>query len=193
MKIKIKLFDGQVMPEIIDKGDWIDLFANKNVSIREPYIETVINKEGKEKLKCKFDNAMIPLGVAMELPNGFEAHVLPKSSTYKKTKTILTNSMGIIDGVTYTGTIGYNGDDDQWFYNAIGMNSVSIKKGQPICQFRIMLSQKATVWQKLRWLFSNKIELVEVDKLNSVNRGGFGSTDKQLENIVNKNKSEDCK
>ena len=193
MKIKIKLFDGQIMPEIIDKGDWIDLRANKNVSIREPYVETVVSKDGKEKVKVKFDNAMIPLGVAMELPKGFEANVLPKSSTYKKTKTILTNSMGVIDGVTYSGTIGYNGDDDQWMYNAIGMGSVSIKKGQPVCQFRITLSQKATIWQKLRWLFSNKIELVQVDKLKNTNRGGFGSTDKQLEDIKNKQKKGDSK
>lgn len=177
MKIKVKLFDGQKMPEIISKGCWIDLSSNADVTIKGPHIETKKSKDGTEKQVCKVDNAMIPLGIAMRLPQGFEAVVLPRSSSYKKTKTILANSEGIIDGVTYRGSVGYNGDNDQWWYNAIALDTCHIKKGDRICQFRIQLAQTATVWQKLKWLFSNKIKLVQVGHLDNKDRGGFGSTD----------------
>jgi len=180
MKIKIKLFDGQHMPEIIDRGDWIDLSSNEDVMIKGPSVEEHVSSNGKTIKKCIINNTMIPLGVAMELPKGFEAVVVPRSSTYKKTKSILANSVGVIDGVTYRGSIGYNGDNDQWWYNAVALSTCHIKKGQPICQFRIQLSQKATVWQKLRWLFSGKIRLVEVKQLGNKDRGGFGSTDKEV-------------
>ena len=75
--------------------------------------------------------------------------------------------------------MSYCGDNDEWKYNAIALNTSHIKKGDRICQFRIQLSQKATFWQKLRWLFSSKIELVQVDHLDNKDRGGFGSTDKE--------------
>lgn len=170
MKIKIKLFDGQKMPEIIKVGEWIDVFANSDVEIKGPRIENYKTKSGTEKQKIVIDNAMIPLGFAASLPKGMEAHLLPRSSTYKKTKTILANSQGIIDN-------SYSGDNDQWFYNAVALSTCHIKKGDKIGQFRIQLSQKATFWQKLRWLFSSKIELVQVDHLGNEDRGGFGSTD----------------
>ena len=172
MKIKIKLFNGQTMPEIIDKGDWIDLRANENINLKAPKIETTKNKNGQETQKVIFDNKIFGLGVAMQLPDGFEAHVLPRSSTFKKTHTILVNSQGIIDQV-------YSGNTDEWKYWAIALNTSHIKKGDKICQFRIQLSQKATFWQKLKWLFSSKIELVQVDHLDNKDRGGFGSTDKE--------------
>jgi dUTP pyrophosphatase len=70
----------------------------------------------------------------------------------------------------------YNGNDDQWHYIAAPMTNSSIKKGDRICQFRIQLSQKATCWQKLKWLFSSGVEIVEVDNLSNNNRGGLGST-----------------
>ena len=79
------------------------------------------------------------------------------------------NSEGVIDN-------SYCGDEDEWRFPAIAFRDTTINKGERICQFRIQLSQKATIWQKLRWLFSNKIELVSVDKLESINRGGFGTT-----------------
>ena len=181
MKIYVKLFDGQTMPEFINKGRWVDLRANADATIKSPCIEKVISKDGSERLVCKIENTMIPLGIAMQAPKGFECLVVPRSSTYKKTKTILANSIGIIDGVTYKGSVGYNGDNDQWWYNAVALNTCHIKKGDRIAQFRIMLSQDATLWQKLRWLFSGKIELVQVDHLESKDRGGFGSTDKKEE------------
>lgn len=177
MKVKIKLFDGQVMPEMINKGRWIDLRSNADVNIRGPYVEKTVSKNGTERLVCKVDNAMVPLGIAVQAPKGFECLVVPRSSTYKKTKTILSNSVGVIDGVTYRGSVGYNGDNDQWWYNAVAMNTCHIKKGDRIAQFRIVLSQDATFWQRLRWLFSGKIRLVQVDSLGNNDRGGFGSTD----------------
>lgn len=170
MKIKIKLFNGQVMPEIINVGEWVDLRANEDVSLNAPKIEIIKNKNGNETQKVVFDSKLLGLGVAMRLPAGCEAVILPRSSTFKKTHTILSNSQGVIDN-------SYSGDNDEWKYNAIALNTCHIKKGDRICQFRIQLSQKATFWQKLRWLFSSKIELVQVDHLDNKDRGGFGSTD----------------
>ena len=172
MKIKIKLFNGQTMPEIIKVGEWIDLRANEDVNLKAPKIETTTTKNGNETKKIIFDSKLFGLGVAMRLPAGMEAVVLPRSSTFKKTHTILSNSQGVIDN-------SYSGDNDEWKYNAIALNTSHIKKGDRICQFRIQLSQKATFWQKLRWLFSSKIEFVQVDHLDNNDRGGFGSTDKE--------------
>ena len=104
----------------------------------------------------------------MQLPKGFEAVVLPRSGT-PKLGIMCANSEGVIDN-------SYCGNDDEWRFPAIAFQSTTINKGDRICQFRVQLSQKATIWQKLRWLFSNKIELVSVDKLDGNNRGGFGST-----------------
>lgn len=72
--------------------------------------------------------------------------------------------------------MSYNGNNDCWMFNAIAFRDATIPENTRICQFKIQLSQKATVWQKLKWLFSSKIEFVEVDNLNNNDRGGFGST-----------------
>ena len=72
--------------------------------------------------------------------------------------------------------MSYNGDNDEWKFPAIAIRETTIEKGTRICQFRIQLSQKATFWQKLKWLFSSRVKLVEVDSLNNKSRGGFGST-----------------
>ena len=72
--------------------------------------------------------------------------------------------------------MSYNGDNDEWKFPAIAIRETTIEKGTRICQFRIQLSQKATLWQKLKWLFSNGRKLVEVDSLNNEARGGFGSS-----------------
>ena len=82
-----------------------------------------------------------------------------------------TNSIGVIDNT-------YCGNGDEWMVNMIAFDSSEIHKGDRICQFRIQLSQNATIWQKIKWFFTNKIELVEVDTLSEINRGGFGSTGK---------------
>lgn len=153
MKIKIKVLTEGCMPEIIEKGDWIDLKVAKNVKL-----EANISKVN-----------LLPLGVAMKLPEGFEAIVAARSSTPSKLGIICANALGIIDN-------SFMGNKDEWKFPAIAIKDTTIKKGTRIGQFRIQLSQKATIWQKIKWLFSNKIELVQVDNLSDNNRGGIGST-----------------
>jgi dUTP pyrophosphatase len=94
----------------------------------------------------------------------------PRSSAAKKMGIMCANSIGVIDQ-------SYCGDDDQWMFPAVTLRKTSISKNTRICQFRIQLSQKATMWQRIKWLFTSGIELVEVESLGNTNRGGFGSTD----------------
>jgi len=142
MEINIKYFNNNI-DEIskIDKGDWIDLRSAETVEIK------------------KGEFALIPLGVAMELPNGYEAHVVPRSSTFKHYGIIETNSMGVIDE-------SYKGDDDQWFFPAYALRDTIINENDRICQFRIM--------EKMPKITFNKVE-----KLEGENRGGHGTTGKQ--------------
>jgi dUTP pyrophosphatase len=141
--IKIKYISSQVekLRYIDNKSDWIDLRA----------AEIIEMKAGEFKL--------IPLGIAMELPEGYEAHVVPRSSTYKNFGIIQTNSMGIIDET-------YCGDNDQWFFPALAMRDTVININDRICQFRIMEHQP-------------KISFTEADSLGNDDRGGHGSTGKQ--------------
>lgn len=154
MKIKVKVYTTKYncMPHLIKKGDWIDLTNAESVKIAK----------GTEVTK-------ISLGVAMQLPKGFEAVVLPRSSTYSKYKITVVNSMGVIDN-------SYCGKDDIWKLPVIAQKDTFIPEGVRIAQFRIQLSQKATVWQKLRWLFSSGVKLIQVTNLGNTSRGGFGST-----------------
>ncbi|PHA03058.1 deoxyuridine 5'-triphosphate nucleotidohydrolase [Bacillus pseudomycoides] len=139
LQIKIKYTDASLIRITkIEKGDWIDLRA----------AETIELKQNEFKL--------IPLGVAMGLPEGYEAHVVPRSSTFKNFGIIETNSMGVIDE-------SYKGDNDFWFFPAYALRNTKIEKGERICQFRIM--------EKMP-----EIELVEVEHLGNENRGGHGST-----------------
>lgn len=154
IKIKVKLLADIPLPEIISVGDWIDL------RVAEEYVAD----KGEYKL--------LKLGVAMQLPAGFEAVVAPRSSTFKHWGVLMCNSFGIIDN-------SYSGDSDEWRFSAYFTRRAILHSGDRICQFRIQLSQKATVWQKLRWLFSSGIEFKKVDKLNAINRGGLGSTGKR--------------
>lgn len=140
MDIRIKYFTDIDRIEKITKGDWIDLRAADDVEL----------KQGEFKL--------IPLGVAIELPKGYEAHVVPRSSTYKNFGIIQTNSMGIIDET-------YCGDNDQWMMPVIAMRDTVIRKNDRICQFRIMEHQP-------------EINFIEVEKLGNEDRNGFGSTGK---------------
>lgn len=139
MQIKIKYFNNE-LPKItkITQGDWIDLRAAKTVEIK------------------KGEFALIPLGVAMELPNNHEAHVVPRSSTFKNYGIIQTNSQGVIDE-------SYKGDNDQWFFPAYALRDTVIEFGERICQFRIM--------EKMP-----EVEFVEVDHLGNPDRNGHGST-----------------
>jgi len=124
--------------EKISVGDWIDLRAAADVKI----------KAG--------EYAMIPLGVAMELPKGYEALVAPRSSTFRKHGILLANSIGIIDE-------SYKGDDDEWNFLAHAVRDTMILRGDRICQFRIIKHQP-------------KIEFITVRRLGNKNRGGIGST-----------------
>jgi dUTP pyrophosphatase len=137
--IKIKYFTDEIDKiEKIDKGDWIDLRA----------AETIELKTGEFKL--------IPLGVAMQLPEGYEAHVVPRSSTYKNFGIIQANHFGVIDE-------SYCGDNDQWHFPAYALRDTVINMNDRICQFRIMKKQP-------------QIHFEEVDFLGNEDRGGIGST-----------------
>ncbi|RDY88756.1 dUTP diphosphatase [Bacillus amyloliquefaciens] len=139
LQIKIKYSDDtQTRISKIEQGDWIDLRAAEDITIK------------KDEFK------LIPLGVAMELPEGYEAHVVPRSSTYKHFGIIQTNSMGVIDE-------SYKGDNDFWFFPTYALRDTDISKGERICQFRIMKKMP-------------QVELIEVDKLGNNDRGGLGST-----------------
>ncbi|EGC8431298.1 deoxyuridine 5'-triphosphate nucleotidohydrolase [Listeria monocytogenes] len=124
--------------ERFNVGDWIDLRAAENISM----------KAGEYR--------MIPLGVAMQLPEGYEALVAPRSSTFKKYGLLLANSIGIIDET-------YKGDNDEWNFLAYAMRDTVIHKNERICQFRIVQHQPL-------------IHLIEVETLGNPDRGGIGST-----------------
>lgn len=139
MKIKIKNYNPFFkVEERIPTGDWIDLRA----------AETVEMKAGEFKI--------IPLGVSMELPNGYEAYVLPRSSTFAKWGIMMVNSMGVIDN-------SYCGDNDIWGFPALAIRRTVINAGDRICQFRIAKN-------------SEPIDFIEVESLGNEDRGGYGST-----------------
>lgn len=154
LKIKIRLFNKECMPQIISKGDWIDLKIFESFSIN--------------KVKAPVYQ-MLSLGVAMQLPDGYEAIIVPRSSTFKKYGIMLANSVGIIDNT-------YCGNGDMWCFPALIFKDTTIPSFERICQFRIQLSQKATVWQKIKNLFYSGVKFEVVDNLVNPNRGGFGST-----------------
>lgn len=155
LKIKVKVLTEGCMPKINPKGDWIDLRSAVDMDI--PLSQDVM------------ETYYIPLGVAMKLPEGFEAPINSRSSGPKKLGLSIPNGQGIVDN-------SYSGNSDEWNYICSPMKATSIKKGDRICQFRIQLSQKATIWQKIKWLFSSGVELVQVDDLGDNNRGGLGSS-----------------
>lgn len=173
LKIKVKVLTEGCMPEINKKGDWIDLKAAKDMEFSAAQSRTLKKKivEGEEVgyRDVEMSTSYIPLGVAMKLPDGFEAIVASRSSGPKKLNIFIPSGIGIIDQV-------YFGNMDEWNYVASSMKATTIHKGDRICQFRIQLSQFATPWQKLKWMLCSGIKLVEVDNLNDTNRGGLGST-----------------
>lgn len=142
-QIKIKYFTDAIdkLTYIEGKSDWIDLRASEEVSL----------KTG--------DFCLVPLGVAMELPKGYEAHIVPRSSTYKNFGIIQANHCGIVDG-------SYCGDNDMWRMPVIAMRDTVIHVNDRICQFRIFRNQP-------------QIQFEEVEHLTGNDRGGFGSTGKQ--------------
>lgn len=136
--IKIKYLRDIVPLECIEKGDWIDLRAAEDIHIYS----------GEFKL--------IPLGVAMELPNGYEAIMAPRSSTFKNFGIIMANSIGVIDE-------SYCGENDEWHFPAFAIHHAEIHKNDRICQFRIIKHQPP-------------VGLLPVEHLDGESRGGIGST-----------------
>lgn len=138
--IKIKYFSKDMEPLKVStrSANWIDLRAAEDVEI----------KKGEMKL--------IPLGVAMQLPEGYESFVVPRSSTFKNFGILQANSFGVVDET-------YCGDEDQWFFPAYAIRDTIIHKNDRICQFRILMHQP-------------EIQFEETDKLSDENRGGFGTS-----------------
>lgn len=174
LTIKVRKINSDIkLPEVIKKGDFIDLRVAEETIMNAPQAGVLKkHKVGDKEVShrdVEFDFKLIPLGIAMKLPKGLIATVVPRSSTYKKYSIIQANSMGVIDN-------SYSGNYDEWKFPAIAFRDTVIPKGERICQFSIQLSQKATFWQKLRWLLSSGIEIIEVESLDDTDRGGFGST-----------------
>lgn len=142
-KIRIKYFTDEIekLDYIDGKSDWIDLRASEEVEL----------KAGDFKL--------IPLGVAMQIPEGYEGHLAPRSSTFKTWGLIQTNSVGVID-------CSYCGDDDMWRMPVYATRNTVVHVNDRVAQFRIIENQPKIVFE-------------EVESLGNENRGGFGSTGKQ--------------
>ena len=138
LEIKVKTLSPICTPCRTKQGDWIDLKSAHDISL----------KAG--------EFAYIPLGVCMELPAGYEAHIIPRSSTFKRYGIIQTNSMGLIDN-------SYCGDNDWWVMPVYAVRDTFIPKGDRICQFRIVENQPES-------------ELKLVEKMNNNDRNGLGST-----------------
>ena len=151
MIIRIKYFDNATKLKKITKGNWIDIYANKDIFVK------------------RGERAMVPLGFALELPEGWEGHLAPRSSTFKTWGIIQTNSVGVVDDT-------YIGDNDQWHMpvyclqgkdieseNGEEVKGTWIRKGDKIGQFRIMEVMP-------------EIEFEEVESFGNKDRGGFGTT-----------------
>ena len=140
MELKVK-YHADIDPiEKTEKGDWIDLRSAEDVWMMPG------------------DFRLISLGVSMQLPNGYEAHIVPRSSTFKHWGIIQTNHMGVIDE-------SYCGDNDIWKFPAFATRSVLIEKNSRICQFRIVKKMEDTT-------------ITTVEHLEGTDRGGFGSSGK---------------
>lgn len=176
MKIKVLVKDGGCLPQIIAKGDWIDLALAEDIELKGPYSKALRKKtrEGEVIERYRnvvFDSTIARLGVCIQLPDGFEAPLVLRSSAPKDYGIIQVTGMSVIDN-------SFNSDRDEWRLPVLATRYTRIPKGTRVAQFRIQLSQKATFWQKLRWLFSSHIEIEQVTSLNNPPRGGFGTTNK---------------
>lgn len=139
-RVPVQLSSGSKGLTEIEVGDWVDLSANETVVLRQ------------------FDYHELDLGIAMKVPKGYEAHLKPRSSTFKKFGVIQTNGTGIIDN-------SYSGKDDIWKMPILAMRQTVIEKGERICQFRFV-----------KKMDKEQFEFFGVDELRGANRGGFGST-----------------
>lgn len=185
-KILVKKINKNIhTPLFLPKGDWVDLRSAKTVRFKAPQAGTlktrIVNGQEEKYRNVNFDLQLVPLGVAMKLPDGYEAMIIARSSLPIGFGVMLANSAGLIDGKTTKDSIGYNGPDDEWKAPLIALRDTTITENERICQFKVQLSQKATIWQKIKWLFTSGFEIVEVDELpNKTNRGGFGAGTKDI-------------
>ena len=140
LELKVKYFTEGLDPlcYVEGKSDWIDLRAAEDVSLTA----------GEFRL--------IPLGVAIALPEGYEALVAPRSSTFRRYGLLQTNSVGVVDNA-------YRGDNDQWMWPAYATRDTVVLKNERICQFRVIRNQPP-------------LRFVRTDRLDAPDRGGFGST-----------------
>ena len=135
MEIKINTHGGPV-PSV--HGEWIDLYTAEDVYLKQ------------------FEFKIISLGVSMKMPEGYYAHIVPRSSAFKNFGVLMTNSMGVIEN-------DYSGDGDVWGFPALAMRETIIPRGTRLCQFRLFKS-------------AEPVEFVQVEHLDGPDRGGFGST-----------------
>ena len=141
LEIKVKYHDPELGKiEKLPVGDWIDLRSAERVDMNAGQFR------------------IISLGISMKLPEGYEAHVVPRSSTFRRWGILQTNGVGIIDE-------SYCGEGDVWKFPALAMRSTTIFKGDRICQFRIMPKM-------------SEVNFVEVEHMEDEDRGGMGSTGK---------------
>ena len=139
LEIEIKYHNTDLVKILkLRQGDWYDLRAAENVILKQ------------------WDYYKISLGISIKLPSGYEAHVVPRSSTFEKFGILQTNSMGVIDE-------SYCGDGDVWRMPVLAVRQTSIEINDRICQFKIVPKQKSCSFK-------------EVDVLGNTDRGGFGST-----------------
>lgn len=136
--IKIQYWPGMPRLEVNPNGSWVDLYTREDVTLQAG------------------EFAIIPLGVAMKLPEGYEANFVPRSSTFKRYKVLQTNAFSVIDPT-------YCGPGDEWGYPVYATFPVVIPKGTRLCQFRINKVQPHIVFD-------------EVASLAAENRGGFGTS-----------------
>lgn len=140
LEIKVKYHVEQPELEFVEgKSDWIDLRAAYTIAMKA------------------FEFRVISLGISVKLPEGYEAHIAPRSSTYRNWGVIQANSIGVIDET-------YCGEDDVWGFPALAMRDTVIYKGDRICQFRIMKKMPPDT------------KITAVDHMEDESRGGFGST-----------------
>jgi len=142
MNIRVKYHNAPAKLSMIAVGDWIDLYVAEDVALKAGGFQ------------------LISLGVSMELPEGYEANIVPRSSTFSKFGILQANSYGVIDNT-------YCGDNDIWFFPAYATRDVSIPRGTRICQFRIAPTMRSVL---------GEITFEEVESLGRENRGGHGST-----------------
>lgn len=176
MTIKVLEKTGGCFPASFTIGDWFDLYTAEEVHLKAPQANKLHRRnQGKPDSSetrtrdVDFDSCIASLGICVELPKGFEAIIAPRSSTFKTYGIICSNSFGVIDQ-------SYCSDEDIWRMPMVATREVTIPKGTRIAQFKVQLSQKATWWQKIKWLFSSGVKMQLVEALDNPVRGGIGST-----------------